>query len=355
MIGIVFLLNLEYAPYIRKYTTELEKKGVDFEVICWDRLESDYIVPWKTISYKKRGGLNDSKVKKLSSFIGFRKFLIKTLNQRKYEKLIILTTLTGMLIGDYLIKNYRGKFIYDIRDYTFENNILYRIVESKIIKSANFTAISSEGFKNFLPENGNYFISHNIIKAEILSSAVFNRNMDLNVINISFIGAIRHYDIDKNMVDIFGNDSRFKVLFHGYGASFTALKEYCEGRFDNVLLTGKYDRQDKMNLLEGSNIINSYYSSDIYANKYAMPNKYYDALIYRIPLWANPNVYVGQRSIECGIGIDVKLDNDAPEKINRILKSFNWKKFEENCWQELHKISIEDEVFERKLNEFALL
>jgi len=174
-------------------------------------------------------------------------------------------------------------------------------------------------------------------------------------INITFIGAVRHYNIDKKIVDIFGNDSRYKILFHGYGVSYTALNDYCDGQYDNVFISGKYERKDKTRLLRDATIINSYYASGNYANRYALPNKYYDTLLYRIPLWANPNVYVGKRSIERGIGINVILNSEAPDNIYLILDNFDWNVFNKNCSQELERILNEDKVFVEGLHSFILL
>lgn len=352
MTGIIFLLNLEYAPFIKKYTAELEAKGEKFEVIFWERLESDFSTPWKTILYKKRGNLGDNKIIKLITFMGFRRFLLKKLKQKKYEKLIVLTTLTGMLIGDYLVKNYKGKFIFDIRDYTFEKNFIFKLLEKVVIKASCFTAISSEAFKEFLPKDNKYVLSHNIILDEVSVGNEFMTNKNIEEINLTFIGAVRHYDIDKKVVDTFGNDVRYKVFFHGYGVSYNDLNNYCKKQYNNVFFTGKYDRKDKTKLLQNTTVINSYYSSDNYANKYALPNKYYDALIYHIPLWANPDVYVGKRAIECGVGINVKLNNEAPNNMYSILKSIDWEEFYKRCSLELKRILDEDKDFVNKLHNF---
>lgn len=356
MIGIVFLLNLEYAPFLNKYTSELEKSNQKFEIISWNRLDSDSTFPWDIISYEKRSNLGDNKFKKTLAFLGFRNFLVDVLNKKKYDKLIILTTLSGMLICDYLLKNYQGKFIFDIRDYTFEKFSFYKHLEKKLIDASFFTAISSEGFTNFLPKSDKYVISHNLIKDELLSG--FNKKAIINKqdkINIVFLGAIRHFDIKKKIVDIFGNDSRFNIYFHGYGVAYEKLLEYCGNRYNNVYLTGKYNRIDKPKIIQDATIINSFYDSDNFANKYALSNKYYDSIIYKKPLWANPNLYIGKRAIQRGIGINLELNNEAPKNLIKILDEFNWDEFYKNCDLELEKVLEEDNVFVEKLNQFIQL
>lgn len=353
-IGIIFILDLEYAPYIKKYINEIKKNGKDFEILYWNRLNGKYNEDWKTIPYNKAGNLNDSKIQKLKGFLGFRKFLINKLSEKKYDKLIILTTLTGLLISDYLIKNYKNKYIFDIRDYSFEHIKLFKYIENKLIENSYFTSISSEGFKNFLPNSNKYVISHNILDEEVHEALQQNKKEknDLNKINLTFIGAVRHFEIDKLVINTFSNDKIFNLYFHGYGASYDKLKKYTEKNFRNVELTGKYNRKEKPKLLENTNIINSYYSENEIMNQYALPNKYYDAIIYRIPLWANPKVYVGQRAISKGIGLNVPLDENTRDQMLKEYSKIDWNKFYEDCAKELENILTEDQIFWRKLAGF---
>ncbi len=186
---------------------------------------------------------------------------------------------------------------------------------------------------------------------EVEESKLFISNKHKEI-NLSFIGAVRHLSIDKKIADLFGNDPSYKVFYNGNGISFEALMDYTKDKYDNFFLTGKYNRRDKLKLLKDATIILSYYSSDNYANKFALPNKYYDALIYKIPLWANPDVYVGRRAIEAGIGLNIVLDRTSPDAILNVLSKFDLKKFEDNCTKELSRILKEDENFIKKLHHF---
>ena len=182
MVGIVFLLDIEYAPYIDKYIDILNEEKKEFEVIYWNRSnKKDNECCFKAHIYNKKSNLNKSKFSKIGDFLGYRKFVVKTINERKYDKLIILTTLTGILLSDILIKNYQGKYIFDIRDYSFEKNKIFYLLEKKIISQSFITTISSNGFKEFLPKTFNYVISHNIIRREIEEAKdsvykIYNKN-----------------------------------------------------------------------------------------------------------------------------------------------------------------------------------
>lgn len=356
MVGIVFLLNIEYAPYLQKYRAELDKQNVKYEIVTWNRLDSEISTNQNIIAYDKKSSLGDGKVRKLIDFIGFRKFLIKTIQHRKYNKLIVLTTLTGVVINDFLVKNYKNNFIFDIRDYTFEKSKIFRLIEKRVIDASSFTSISSEGFKSFLPKSDKYVVSHNIILEEVNDAKNFTLSRDSvsNKVNLTFLGAVRHFDVDKKVADIFGTDNRFLITYHGYGVSYEKFRKYCQEKERNVELTGKYNRNDKLNLMKNVDIINAYYHENTFANRFALPNKYYDALIYKIPIWANPKLYVGERAISKGIGLNVELNRNSADNLYSTYKNFDWDKFYTCCENELKEVLNEDKIFRERLENFIL-
>ncbi|WP_343929283.1 hypothetical protein [Peribacillus frigoritolerans] len=340
---------------MNKYISILEQENEDFEIIYWDRLGSpDCPEKYKSIVFQKPSRLNLSHKDKIKDFLEFRRFVIKNINKRKYDKLIVLTSLTGIFLFDYLQKNYKNKFIFDIRDYTFENFYPYKMIENRVIKSSYFTTISSEEFKMFLPSSNKYILSHNILREEIEQANEFNKPKERDgIITVSFIGAIRHFDIDSKIALKLANDDRFKVVYHGYGVAYEKFKAFCQERKLDVQITGKYDRKDKIKLLANADIINAYYGIESYANLFAMPNKYYDSLIYKIPFWANPKVYSGQRSIKSGIGLNADLESESfANDLYHEYMEIDRLKFERDCNQELSKVVKEDELFISKVQEF---
>ncbi|WP_409302872.1 hypothetical protein [Peribacillus sp. SCS-155] len=355
MVGIVFLLNTTYAPYMQKYIDVLESENEDFEVIYWNRLGApDCPEKYKSIVYNKTSKLSSSYGKKIKDLLGFRNFVLQTISKRKYDKLIILTTLTGIFMCDFLVKNYKNKYIFDIRDYTFEKLYPFKLIENMVIKNSFFTTISSDKFKTFLPSSNKYVVSHNIIREEIEEAKSFKRSKGIEEpINITFIGAVRHFEIDKKIALKLANDVRFNITYHGYGVTSDKFKQFCEDNSLNVKITGKYNRKEKMNLLANADIINAYYGTGSYANLYAMPNKYYDSLIYKIPFWANPKVHSGERASKAGIGINVDLDsNSLADDLYHEYLRMDIGKFRLDCDNELAKIIDEDNHFIQRVMEF---
>lgn len=307
MIGIICIIDLNYIPYLKKYTEYFDNNRIDYEVIYWKRMNGDESYPFKTRVFEYNADLKLKKVSKVKGFLKYRQFLKKILKENKYSKLVVLSTLMGMLIPCKILKQYSEKYIFDIRDYTYEKYYFYKKRERFIVKNSFNTIISSNAFKEFLPQSDKYVLCHNFLASEISESRTFHKN-DSNPIELTFIGAVRHFELDKTVIDAFEKDNRFKLVFHGYGAAYTKLVEYTEDK--NVVLTGKYDRKDKELLLSSSDIINSYYDDKNIVNKYAVSNKYYDSAIYLKPLWANPDTYIGCLAIEKGIGLNCKISPD---------------------------------------------
>src|SRR5690606_38757444 len=108
---------------------------------------------------------------------------------------------------------------------------------NKVIKNSAFTTISSEGFKSFLPKY-KYILIHSLNK-EVLSNLAPKEKLKDSVakINISFIGNVRFFDLNKKLLNIFKNDSRFQLSY--YGTNATVLKEYAVE--NNIYNTDFYD------------------------------------------------------------------------------------------------------------------
>ncbi|WP_162607673.1 glycosyltransferase family 4 protein [Massilimicrobiota timonensis] len=253
-----------------------------------------------------------------------------------------------MIIARDLITSYKDKFIFDIRDYTYENSLIFKHIEKRIVNASRAVMISSNGFKKFLPQSDKYVLCHNFLKEEMNECYHFDKKEMGQKLQITFLGAVRHYTLDKKIVDCLEKDQRFQIVYHGYGATYDKLKEYVQNK--NVIMTGKYDRKDKELLLDKADIINSFYDDSQIANKYAISNKFYDSIIYKIPLWANPKTYIGKKSIELGIGLNSYLDAD---KLYDEYMNLDKYVFEKNCNRVLNQVLLDEEKFYDIMEKFV--
>ncbi|PKM70147.1 MAG: hypothetical protein CVU94_00440, partial [Firmicutes bacterium HGW-Firmicutes-19] len=123
--GICFisLTNLYLVPYLAKYKSIIKS---DVSIIYWDRHSLDETFGNSKI-YRYYSPMNEgsSRLSKLAGYFGFCTFVRKTLKERKFEKIVLLHSVVGIFLFDLLVRKYKKRFIVDIRDYTFERNILY--------------------------------------------------------------------------------------------------------------------------------------------------------------------------------------------------------------------------------------
>lgn len=357
MIGIVFIGNVEYCPYLDKYKKVLEQNNVQYEVIFWNREISDKEYPYNYIHFNKKMNNRKKKINKILYFLQYRKWLKKYIKTKKYDKLIILDTLSGILLTKVLLNEYIGKYIFDIRDYSYEKFKLFYKREEKVIKNSYFTCISSEGFKEFLPQNYEYIMAHNFNYNDLSTDKLeFHQKKQYgDVINFVWIGSVRYYAHQAKIINKLGNDNRFNIIIHGTGPDLDRLKKYSmENNIQNIKFTGKYNNGQKAELLSNADIINNSYDINIGNEvKYAISNKFYDGLIFGIPQLVEYDTFKYRKINEIEIGIGLKIDReDFADKLYEYYFEIDENKFNESCDKELKKILKEDEVYLRRIREF---
>lgn len=357
MVGIIYIGDIRFCPYLEKYTSILRNMNIPFEIIFWDRnpqVDKKYNED-NLIIFKSYSRLNKKPAFKLLDFIKFALFLRKTIRDRKYNKLVVLTTLSAIFLFDVLIK-YKKNFVLDYRDASYEFLPFYKFLLAKIIKWSYFTSISSRGFKNILPQH-DYIIAHNVNVNEAgkYKENMFNKKQKDQRLCLGYVGLVRDFGLITKMMDIFSKDERFVVNFFGIGADYEEAKNYLlHKKYQNIYMLGYYSQDEKPQIFKECDILNYYYPPN-YVNMYALANRYYDALIYKIPLWVCPSTYSGKLSIENGIAAGVDLeDADLCDKLFDFYHRIDCDNFNQSTKKCLEKILLEDEVHSKKIAEFFL-
>lgn len=354
MITLVFCGDLRYCPYISRYTERLEKKKVDFQVVFWNRAGEDLNLPENYIFYNEKSNLALSKISRLKDFVGFYFWLNKTLSRQKPEKIILLSTLTGIFCRRYIRKS-KCEYVYDIRDYSYEHIKPYYSIEKKLIKNSSFTAISSKGFQNFLPPH-NYVIAHNFNRGEIIKDIVFEKKTTCPL-KIVWNGVMRFFEYQKLYIDALKNDDRFVLYYHGDGPELNKYIEYCnKNSIRNVVFTGAYQKSDKPQLVKDADIINNAYGYLSNAGnklKYAVSNRFYDGAIYRAPQFVEPEGYKTRWGAEAGIASSFTLDEHFADQLYFYYQSIDEAQFESNCKEFLMNVLREDDEYIRRIDEFC--
>jgi hypothetical protein len=327
-IGIIGFANLRYMTYLNYYTYIFDRCNLNYEIIYWNRL--GLIEKWhaKTFAFVEKMGDSSSVVTKIIPMLRFRNFAVSKIMERKYDFLVILTTMPAILLSDFIKKIYPYKYVIDIRDYTYEKLYGYRQILTGILRKAAMRVISSPAFKNFLPAD-KYIVCHNFCIPKF-----GNRNIrdskprSKNVLNISYIGAIAYFLEVKKLIDAIANDARFLFSFYGAGIDEHAIRAYCSSKgIKNVHFHGMYQPIDKEGFYGETDIVYNAYGNNSLIVRYALSNKLYDAAWYRIPILISPATAMSEMSGYIGFELDFKKTNIADELHYWYNELIDWEKF----------------------------
>lgn len=352
MIGLVFIGDLIYCPYLEKYEKLLNEKNIEYEILYWHRAVEKEERNERYIGFIKQSKLNKFKIFKLKDFLEFRKWLKNEIIKKNYSKLILLSSLSGILIFDLIDKKYKGKYLFDIRDYSYEKIKLYYFLEKRIIRYSALTTISSKGFLKFLPKNENYIFTHNISLMDCGQKKKFIKTFHKKI-NFVWIGAVRYFEHQSKIIEKLDRDGRFNIIFHGSGSELELFRSFVKKRnLKNVSFTGSYCNTNKGKILEKADILNNSYTMKL-GTKYALSNKFYDGIIYHIPQLVECDCYKAEllKKYPIGIGLDIN-DEYFAEKLYRYYNNINENEFNKTCEKLLEEILSEEKKCMLKIEKF---
>ena len=352
MIGIVIAAPLELSPFAKKYISILEQRQIPYEIIEWVRSDGNNNdgARHTFFEHTKRYGALISKV---MPFLHFRRFAKGIIRKQKYDKLIVLTTQTAVILFDVLLgRKYKNKYFFDYRDTSYEYIGFYRRFINRIILNSYATSISSYGFQKYLTDKKELIIAHNF-QDKYYDERVrcCNDNGKNEPIKMGYIGYLREYEYLKKFVDAFGSDNRFEFHIHGSGDCVEQLRSYAE-KYENVTVYGAYKEDDKMQIVDSFDMICYNYPYS-FVNYPAVANKFYDGMIRKKPMFANLDTFSGELVKKYGLGISLKEnDSEIAQKIYDYYVNFKDSDFEKNCEEFLLRVISEDKIYIGKINEF---
>jgi hypothetical protein len=348
-VGIIGFANLRYMPYIKYYTAIFDKYEVEYEIIYWNRRGLDEEWHAKTFAFTEKMEDSIPKINKIIAMLRFSKFVKSKIMERKYDFLVLLTTIPAILLGYYIKKAYSGKYLVDVRDYTYEGFYIYRHILKGIFNKADMRVISSPAFKNFLPLE-EYIICHNLSMPKDSDRNIrAKKPRNKSVLNISYIGAIAYFIEATKLLDAIANDSRFIFSFYGSGVDDQALKNYCLANgINNVYFHGLYQPSEKEAFYAETDLVYNAYGNDALLLRYSLSNKLYDAAWYRIPILVSPGTAMSETAGYMGFELDyrkAKIAVDLYDWYNEL----DWERFNITADTLIAKAFDDNKKFERKL------
>lgn len=299
--------NIYLAPFLGLYTKLLDQCNVEWDVIYWDKNQNEVIDDKRYIRYVLDW---HNKFDKLVGYTKFRKEIVKLMDSGEYGLYIPLSPICNLLVWRRLCIRNKGRYIVDIRDYSYERFAIVRYIEKRLVQNSRLNVISSEGYKAFLPL-AQYEVMHNLPKFDCTSYKQAE-NREKETYNISYIGLIRFMEQNKKIIDFFKNDTRFHLNFIGTNAE--CLDAYCkENKVNNVSLMGTFDPKETLNYYVDTDLIMNLYGNHTPLLDYALSNKlYYSAMLYK-PILVCEDTYMERISGEYGFGFALPM-KDAKEK-----------------------------------------
>ena len=172
-------------------------------------------------------------------------------------------------------------------------------------------------------------------------------------VRIGFVGSVRYPEENIKLIEgLRGKD--FLLKYVGPEVAGCDLKGYCsKNNIINVIFQGKFKNHEKAAIYKEIDIINSIYGDFSLEVTTAIPNRYYDALLFKKPIIASKGTYLGELVRENGIGLVVDLNQDSVEdKLVDYIHQFNTSKFLINCHRALNDIMIEQNNFYQYIKKF---
>lgn len=347
----VSIANLYLCPYIQKYINAIGDRA-EYDIVYWDRHgvnDGDYGAR-KTFVYNKRMSDFVSKAQKLAGMAKYCHFAAKVIRREKYDGIIVLHSNAAVFLYTLLRRKYKGRYIYDIRDYSFEGIRLFYEIEKRLIETAAVTFISSDGFRKFLPEH-EYQLVHNNVKIDPAFIREFRASHQGHTpLRISFIGMVRFFEQGKQMASRLGNDNRFHINYFGKNANLM-----CEavGKLDNHTYMDQFPPEMTLELYRETDMINNVYGNhDPYVD-YLSSNKLYYCTLLGLPILVSPETFMAElvEKHQIGFVFDHK-DPHIADKLYDYYKTLDWNVFYNNCDAFCRMVEEDDKMFDRTVQEF---
>ncbi len=335
--------KLKYMPYLKFYLDNMDCQNHDIHVLYWNRDEKpESQADYESVTFYEFSRCQQDNVhviSKIPNFIRYRRFAKKMIRRENYDFIIFLHSFPGVLLSDVLTRKYRGRYIYDYRDSTYEKYGFFKKIIHKLVKHSCATFVSSDGFRTLLPPEAasKIYTSHNFIKDSLNHRDDKKKyGTTSEVIRISYWGFIRDEKINRLMMDRLANDPRFELHYYGREDQLTErLKAYAnEKNAQNICFHGEYVPEDRYRFICTTDLIHNVFGDR--NMMIAMSNRFYDSAIFRIPQLCMKGSVMGNRAEKAGIGFSYDpACEDYADAVYAYYTSLNRRKIDAACDTEL--------------------
>jgi hypothetical protein len=336
--------NLQYAPYAAHYLDVLISQPNEYEVLYWDRFNLNENSIWIRYEDKKIGHQRS-----FLDYIKFFNFAKKICRKNNYKKIIVFGVQLAFFFSNFLKENYKGRYVCDVRDYHILSNLFNF---NDFIKSANFVAISSPGFLDWLPQSSNYKICHNLPNNFSKITSLTEISTEKPLI-ISYIGSLRDYHLHSSFANEISNSNNLYLKFHGDGTINKSLKIFlAKNKIKNAAVENKYHPDDEFTLYQRSSIINSLIPTSGINNTTLLPNRLYRSALSKRPLLSLKGTKTSNIIHKHQIGLVLEKISGCEDHIIKYMNNLDTDKLSINCENFISESAAENAKFRQHLINF---
>ena len=343
--------KIKYMPYINFYFDNLSAEEHELHVLYWNRdLKAESLDEFKRVTiheFAESQRDDVAKLSKIKNFLKYRKYAKKLIRKENFDFIIFLHSLPGVLLSGLLRRRYKGRYIFDYRDLTYEGFSPYRKVIHSLVRHSCATFVSSDGFRPFLPLDcvDKIHTSHNFMADSLHHRGTGGKDfVTVPCIRVAFWGFIRDERINLLLIDRLGNDCRFELHYYGRESRVTQNLQNHASTIGakGVFFHGEYTPAERYDFAKKTEIIHNMFSDK--NMMVAMSNKYYDGAIFHIPQLCMPGSVMGQNAEKAGIGFSCDpSQEDFADQVYDYYKALDPQRFATACDKELSRILEEYE------------
>lgn len=346
-IALICPSNLLFMPYVESYINVLKEIDVAYHIINWDRFgiekHSEFVYRDSKVGHQ-RGGLD---------YIKYSRFIVKILNKEKYDKIIVFGIQLVFFLKERLIKRYQNDYVVDIRD---NNKAINFFNIGRVIRNSAITVLSSPGYKEWLPKSDKYIIQHNTMihnQDELRNASSYFK--EGKKISIGYIGALRDLKINIDLIESLKHNQFIQLNYHGEGDISNDISQYVfENDIKNVILTGRFERNEENALYYENDFINVLRYNDSINNKTALPNRLYNSVKFCKPMLAFEGTQLAEIIKNYDLGLVIKSFQNLEDLIRKYINEFDSYKYEKGRISFLEKILKENNEFSVNIKNFVL-
>ena len=337
-------------PYADIYARMFDTHGVDYDIISFNRK-----LDKEDTKYHFDYGLSNSSgaLKKLVANIKYCRYVKRVLHKEKYDRIVVFSSQLGIGLLRTLLKNYKGKYIFDYRDLSVEQRLKYPF--RQLLEGSYMNVISSPGFKRVLPQGYDYNICHNlnVAVAERAIQEDDGEGWRDGKKHILTIGGIRDYEANVQVINAIKDSEVYTLSFVGRGECSEPLSNYCKKNgINNVSFVGFYKKEEEAGYIKAADFINIFYPRRL-SHDTAVSNRFYNSLIYKRPMITTANTTQGDYATNYKIGIALEDCCDLVNQLNKFQLENDFASYSKRCNELLLSFIEEQRIFESKVFEFV--